>query len=550
MNSGWQDSSNVAGEQDLHEHLTPILGPNTLCFHAVYWKVDRERGDKTPSAEMLESECQLLCDGLNQDERLGTWMRQDLVKSGRTCLAYATSQDVAVTSKITTHTEYLTLSLYLTFVGSGPGTGTSVCAMAREALFSPLDSSSVCAARGYEENREALFGEFIRMIEMALQKSSLFKARIFLNAFVGVIFHVPQEGHGHSTSVPLSVPVRQRWRQTTGVARFKDPMQSMSEMWPVIECIHNAKDPLVELVACTFLKQRVIYCSSLGNPADGRYLPLKVGEFGVINVAYSLFVAFDDPWQLGRLVDNIHALGTLRNVALQEKNEISKTVFKIKKFAKSNDRDNVDNEVHTTGILRDASLQEKNEILKTAPNKAAFSKENNRVDDSIIKQKRGILPDIESMEYRIERSVRYWQQFKQRLTRLRSKRIEGFQPYPEFVQRRIGDTIGFIHGCGNLFRVFRANLDLLEQESKAQQISDNTKNLKRLQERAEILLFIPIVYYAKGIFESIFDLFLDEKRPSIYIFGYTFDKNILCISFAVATTFLIYHIIRRKDEKK
>lgn len=499
MKSGRQDSSNVTGEQELHEHLTPILGPNTLCFHAVYWKEDKERGDKTPSAEILEVACLSLRDELIQNNQRGLGTDLNFVKSGRTCLAYATSEDVAVTSKITTHTEYLTLSLYLTFVGSGAGTGTSVCAMAREALFRPLDSSNVCAARGYEENREALFGQFIKMIEIALQKSSLFKMRTFLNAFVGVIFHVPQGGYGHSTSVPLSVPVRQRWRQTAGVTRFDDPMKSMEQMWPVIECIHNAKDPLVELVACTFLDQRVIYCSSLGNPADDRYPPLKVGDFGVINVAYSLFVAFDDSWQLGRLVDNIHALGTLRNVVLQEKDKISKTVSRIKAFAKNKGKDM------------------------------------DKIGDKIA-QRRTILPEIERMEYRIERSVRYWQQFKRRLTRLRSERIEGFQPYPEFVKRRIGDTIGFIHGCGTLFRVFRANLDLLEQGWKVQRISDNTNNLKNLQKRAEILLFVPIVYYMKGIFESIFYHFIDEK--------------ILYTVLAVLVTLLVYHRVCWNDEVK
>jgi hypothetical protein len=253
--------------------------------------------------------------------------------------------------------------------------------------------------------------------------------------------------------------------QVWALHEYKDDCRSLiRSLWPVIENLQgvNSSRPGFrdyEMTASTFLNKRAIYASSLGHPMT------PVSEITErVPVVYSLFVCFDDAWQIGRLIDTIHSMGVLRIASLRDIEKISDASGKLGIIRSA---------IREDGSLAIEELQEEMDLLLR--------------DD---------------VSWRIERSQRYWRQFLGRVARLRIGRIEGFQPYDEFVSRRIGDTITFIESTGRQLAFIRKEIDLRQQIKQTASLQKHIRIITALQKGGETLLLLPLTYYAHMLWDK------------------------------------------------
>lgn len=251
---------------------------------------------------------------------------------------------------------------------------------------------------------------------------------------------------------------------------FNKPRLLVKKLWPMIERLQGEPSATpghrdYEMAASLMLDGRAIYASSLGHPATEMAMLTEK-----VPVVYSLIVCFDDAWQLGRLIDTVHSIETLRLAALRDIEKIGVAAQKL------------------------FSIR-------------AFLREGGDVEDVQEKMDELLRSDV---SWRVERSQRYWKQFKYRVDRLRIGRIEGFQPYDDFVFRRIGDTITFIESVGRQLSLIRKEIDLRYQLKQTKILQRQTISMKEtgrqilvLQKVGEGLLLIPFTYYCYMLCEKL-----------------------------------------------
>ncbi len=186
-------------------------------------------------------------------------------------------------------------------------------------------------------------------------------------------------------------------------------------------------------------------------------------------------------WQLGRLVDDLHFLGTVRLAALKYLPELREAVTRLSwldGYVKKA-RDDL-----TGGIsqpdLHDAHVQLDN--IKTQFNKAT------RTDTGIL--------------YRIERARYYIEQFNAHIGGLRLRRLDGYQRYDEFIRHRLGPVFDFINRLGVRYERAESTLSLFDQNNlstRTQHIqegmSKGQEEIKKIQVYGEAVLWAALVPY-------------------------------------------------------
>jgi hypothetical protein len=235
-----------------------------------------------------------------------------------------------------------------------------------------------------------------------------------------------------------------------------------------------------ECTASYMLDGRALYMTTLGpqlpEAHDEDLLPLQYIFYIHESDHETGKQAIVSKWQLGRLVDRIHLLGTVRLASLKylpELRDASTSLSGLDGYVKEarNDR--------TGGIsvrsLRRAHLQ--------LANIAAKFGERTKTDTG--------------MSYRVERSRYYVEQFNANLEALRIRRLEGYQRYDEFVRHRLGPVFDFIHRLG-IRRERAVNaLSLLDQF----QIDED---IRTIQAYGEVVLFGALVpYYLTNLAEHL-----------------------------------------------
>lgn len=276
--------------------------------------------------------------------------------------------------------------------------------------------------------------------------------------FIGTIFWKPTLSGRHPD---FNIDHSQVW----ALHKYKGDCRNLTKsLWPVIENLQGVDSGRpgfrdYEMTASTFLNKRAIYASSLGHPMT------PISEVTrQVPVIYSLFVCFDDAWQIGRLIDTIHSMGVLRIASLRDIEKISEASGKL-------------------GIIRSAIREDGSLAIEELQEQMDF-----------------LLRD--DVSWRIERSQRYWRQFAERVSRLRIGRIEGFQPYDEFVNRRIGDTITFIESTGRQLSFIRKEIDLRQQMKQTASLQKHIRMITALQKGGETLLLLPLTYYSHMLYEK------------------------------------------------
>lgn len=293
--------------------------------------------------------------------------------------------------------------------------------------------------------------------------------------FVGQVFGVTERPDINSSKL---VPMKCFSRSDKSTMREKIeqiPYSSSSALtilnaaWSMISDIHsgNASQKTdiadfnlnTELTACRFQSGRAIYISSIGRLHRTRFMSDRP-------VIFTLIVNYQIRWQLGRLVERLLQIGTLRLAALWD-------------FAR------------IQSAYRDAW----NILDQTRDFRRRFSLSN---EMKFFTQR---LDELEhtchiGLTYRLSRAIYYIDQIEDSLRRLRIERIEGFQQYDEYLRRRLFPSFEFIRRTEALYAEVRSDFELCIEHSTS--ISS-----QRLLARAEWLIGAPVWYYVGSVLEKL-----------------------------------------------
>jgi uncharacterized membrane-anchored protein len=119
------------------------------------------------------------------------------------------------------------------------------------------------------------------------------------------------------------------------------------------------------------------------------------------------------------------------------------------------------------------------------------------------------------IEYRIERSRYYVQQYNDILKDFRIDYVEGFQRYDVFVRRKLFSSYEFINRLGIRLQRHKRELEALGQNIQVHQnqrlnlrAAEIQLKMLKIQAAGELLLIVPLSYYSGNIVEHmrIFEL--------------------------------------------
>ena len=298
-----------------------------------------------------------------------------------------------------------------------------------------------------------------------------------------------------------------------------------NSLWPAIKQFFGDSEPGVaareeggkrEITVTRFQKGRSLYISSLGrlnqNTRSLKRYPVK----------YLIVVSYENRWQLGRLVERIHNMGVLRLAAIFDielLQEASNNLRNLYERWRKRSRGDVNG--------RDEADKEVSDINR-------FAEELDGLGSNI---KFGLT-------YRIERAAYYFESFESTARDMRTRLVDGFQPYPDFVRWKMGGTVEFIRRIGLRYRELRSEVELILERERTEgmrtmgratiriveSIADIDSKIKdatarasisqsravRLLRRAEIFLAVTITYYVGHVLQE-----LIERNWAVGLWSFT-----------------------------
>jgi hypothetical protein len=262
-----------------------------------------------------------------------------------------------------------------------------------------------------------------------------------------------------------------------------------------------------ECTASYMLEGRVLHMSALGPQgpeiSDDQRAPVTYVLYVQQEGIHNLFGAKTNvgEWQLGRLVDRLHTLGTVRLAALrglkalrEAGDSLARLEFVVKEAREAQiPKDEAESSISSGDLnLIQNAQQHFNSIGTTYYAKTRSAT---------------------GLMYRVERSRFYVQLFRNNISYLRLVRLEGYQKYDQFVERRLGPSYDFINRLGtryerasNALQTLYQNYLAVRANKTGQEIENLTlrsiqtgreiEHLQRVAEAALIGFLLP--YYIVG----------------------------------------------------
>jgi hypothetical protein len=241
-----------------------------------------------------------------------------------------------------------------------------------------------------------------------------------------------------------------------------------------------------ECTASYMLDGRALYMTTLGPQMP------EAQDWNLLPMQYIFYIQeFDhqagnetivSKWQLGRLVDGVHLLDTVRLAALKylpQLLEASTSLSGLDAYVKKVRSD-------LTHRTTASNLRQTHQYFA---NITTIFGEMTRTDTGLLD--------------RIERSRYYVEQFNANVGVLRIKRLEGYQRYDEFVRHRLGPVFDFINRLGIRYESAVGTLSLLDfySSTRTQQIGED---IRTIQAYGEVVLFGALVpYYLTSLAEHV-----------------------------------------------
>lgn len=227
-----------------------------------------------------------------------------------------------------------------------------------------------------------------------------------------------------------------------------------------------------EYAASSLHGRRTVFLSALG--------PQRIGSTINSPGSYIVVTNHRHRWQIGRLVDRLHTVGTLRVASLWDSGNLNKVGFPLRDLIYQ-----VDNIGHRPSRQIVKSLNARFRHLSSEGGEGG-------------------------LQYRTERALFYVQRFYEEWKALRGQRIEGFQPYEAFVERRIGENWEYLRRLRARHGQISSSLSLLYNELRAAEALQQTRKLGRLLGFAEITAIVPIMYYGGQVLHYAWPWIKDE----------------------------------------
>jgi hypothetical protein len=233
--------------------------------------------------------------------------------------------------------------------------------------------------------------------------------------------------------------------------------EAKKKLLPLIQHRNRAEHSRYECAVNYMLDGRALYLSTLGPqlpsiPEDER-IPVEFIVYAHTQFDKTTIV---NKWQLGRLVSQILLLGTLRLCALKDVKFLYKAGEGLSSLEENTQAARVAIALTESGPIgggQAANVQNRNAVKLIAD---AHKKLNKITGDFLDETGNGPL-------FRIERSRFYVQQFDENVKLLRIKRLEGDQPYDQFIRRRLGSEFDFINRLGVRYERASASVVTLDQ---------------------------------------------------------------------------------------
>jgi hypothetical protein len=219
-----------------------------------------------------------------------------------------------------------------------------------------------------------------------------------------------------------------------------------------------------EFTVSRLLDGRVLYATALGpQPKPGK----PGNEQPLLFYMHSVTQC---PRQIGRLLDRLCSLGTLRLaaiVALPSLKRVSQEIWSVDQIAR-------ETRGYLHKLIQLVGTGEKDNKSRGDLNKNILdgledihSKMARLSAGKFNLRPKEFDPNLEigdaSIEYRLVRSTYYERQFSDQLRSLRIQRLEGYQPYDEFVRRRLQSAFNFIRGVNTRIEQIKGEWRSLDQ---------------------------------------------------------------------------------------
>ena len=292
-------------------------------------------------------------------------------------------------------------------------------------------------------------------------------------------------------------------------------MEAKKKFLPLIQHRNRIDRTRHECAVNYMLDGRALYMSTLGpqlqhpSTPEGERTPV---EFVVY--AHQRFngTTIVNKWQLGRLVSQILLLGTLRLCALkdvkllheagQQLGMLEESTQKAREAIALTEAD----PGPSAGDTAPGTARKQNAASRSAEAMKRIAEAHKKLNDItgrfLRKAGTGLL-------YRIERSRYYVQQFDESVRLLRIKRLEGDQPYDQFIRRRLGSEFDFINRLGIRYERATASIVTLDQNylaitqnslvERATKIDEETNSIQsdiqKIQRWGEFVLLAVLVPY-------------------------------------------------------
>jgi hypothetical protein len=282
----------------------------------------------------------------------------------------------------------------------------------------------------------------------------------------------------------------------------KELLQIVDSVFPLLLASEpgHAIDPSpggsIEYTLSTFSDKRALYGSGFGpqTPTDKRRgNPLT----------YIILVSHDERRQIGRMVNRLHTLGSVRLASMagfrqvliaderlpETQRQLDLLSDCIQHFAESG-RHRQLSKARKTSSAEQATPQTREEI-----DEAIHSL------DSLLRE---IDYSIGGIEHRRARLEYYSERFYTLSDAMRIGRVPGYQQYDEFVRHRIGRVYARISSFARRYQDSKATLEYLRQSLIARVAEEHQRDIRAMQTVGEIFFLVVLLpYYAAELVQKL-----------------------------------------------
>jgi hypothetical protein len=284
-----------------------------------------------------------------------------------------------------------------------------------------------------------------------------------------------EEAEGRRIAPPF---VREQSVRGTGErAPLCDP-KSFDNLWKFVTCT-QPKD--TEFTLSRFLDKHAFYATALGSQLQS--LSDRVPR----PLYYLLYEDTLNPWQLGRLIYRVHRAGMARIAAIMHFEQL-RTANQIVTEVESKLENVIFADSDEEGETENEEVRSRNKLRQK------YEEAEARLADLSRLTLDGTL------EYRIERSRYYVEQFFTVAKSLRIERVSGYQQYMEFVVQRLGPVFEYIDSLGRRYQRVQKDRALLLGRIQALDSYYQEQAVSRAQQIADFALSCVLIpYYVAAV---------------------------------------------------